>query len=659
MNRFLCIADIAPGQLAVSLEERPEAWLLRQGGRASPLYPADGIDRGIDIPASCLVAFLAPRSSRTLIATLLYDCSGWAAEHIYVSHGLASVVLIAPDAEELAKVLEQAEAHILGYEVWPVHKGEVATANIEVRPPLADAAPWVDPVSDADLSYGMAAQVRQFNSNVAYLTSFAKAYFPELHELVVWLRESVHLHAENHRGVDAKTDLDAKDRQNLITWESLLLELNAILALFISQATSGAFPIHHQAYPVGEYSLLGIGGMVRSIWRVYSQLQRTFATFNHAGRIQERYRSIDPFNAYAASRRADYSVWKDNPAGIGSLTADAEPGRVHIPHFSSRWGFHESYYGMSLAWQCVHACATTEWSLLTITHEFLHSHVRDLLGAILDLDGDRNQLDRLVQKYNERNIGVNALESMQLALFEGLVGIKGAGRLASKVVRGPFSEQEFSEQAPVPDALTSDDLLALMSAHGGYVHELIVHVLDYLYIYNGEDQLYVYSIWSSWSRVPVVNSNIDHYVLRTLCAMTVTSDESEPEEVFEDVRLRLATALTKLRAEGGDRPTIDRALALLEDGDWKIRLGIHLAAARYVVNLVRHFLFDGSVQASIVADDSATPTGSPRYVVEIGAFRHDYIESPIGFILDRFSTYDGEGHPSVEYESLWQMLCLT
>lgn len=653
MKRFLCTSRPSPDRIAVHLADRPEGALNTFGGRASPLFPASP-GASVELPGDCTIAFLVPACANALLARLLNDYDAGIARRTFVTHGLASVVLVSEDAAALAALLEDLQAEVRAYELWPVVDSIVKVADIECRVPDLPADPWCGPVADADLEFGMAAQVRQFNSNIAYLAAHASRYAPEYRPLIDWLHDSVARLGQDHARLSERDGLDDDEIRRLIGLETLLIELNAVLTLFISQAVNGSIPIHEGSYPVGEYSLLGVGGMVRALWRLYHHLNSVFAEFDHAGRIRARYQGIAAFDPFAPATRTDYSAWTASGASVGRI--DSEAGglaRVHLPHFSSRWGFHESYYGLSVSWQCIHAGATKEWNLLTITHEFLHSHVRDLLSVILDV-ADQGGIQSLVGRYNSRARGQNALESMQAALVEALVGIRGAGRLSRKVARRPSHAD-----AEVPQDLAVEDVVDLMRAHGGFIHELVVHVLDFLYTYNGREEQYVNSIWSSWALVPIVNDRIDHYVLRTLCTLSITSQATSPEEIYSDSVERLEHFLVPLQGRERTRPAIDSALAVLRDPTWIRRLGVEFRAARYVVKLAELFFFDGQLNAALVRDSGTTVHGHGRtYALSVGEFRGEPIESPVGLLLDRFSGYRDQAAEDVEYESIWQLLIL-
>jgi hypothetical protein len=194
------------------------------------------------------------------------------------------------------------------------------------------------------------------------------------------------------------------------------------------------------------------------------------------------------------------------------------------------------------------------------------------------------------------------------------------------------------------------------------VHEIVVHVLDYLYVYDAREDDYINSIWSSWSLIPSVNERIEHYLLRTICAMSASGSETMPSQaVFGDCVARLRSVLKSIEIRPRLRPAISRAIALLEDETSLKRLGTEFMGARYIVHIAKAFLYDPELNADLIRDINTTiQDGRTTYALEVGDYPGDDIESPIAFLLDRFSGYsDQGGAPAVEYETLWQMLQLS
>ncbi|HWU31226.1 MAG TPA: hypothetical protein VN108_00055 [Marmoricola sp.] len=245
---------------------------------------------------------------------------------------------------------------------------------------------------------------------------------------------------------------------------------------------------------------------------------------------------------------------------------------------------------------------------------------------------------------------------MRLALVEALFGLRGGLALARRV-HGGDEDEEVGPDRRIDVA----QLQTLVRRHFDLLDEIMVHVLDYQYIYNGRDEDYVNSIWISWSLVPGVVDRVEEYVLRTLCALSVTSAQHLiGPEIFEDVVERLETNLKLMEGRSRSHHAVSLAIRLLEDERGVARLRALFPVARYVVELTESFVFDGRLNAALVVDDLTTiEDNRTTYNIATGDYRGEVITSPIGFLLDRFPRYpDQAGAGNVEYESIWQMLQL-
>ena len=657
VKRFLGCWSDSPGILALSVCDDATGVLSLPQGRTSPLLPALVGGAPAEVTASGVVAFLIARSPSQLLAKLVNDLDASIAQRTFITHGHACVVLFANDREEADAVVDALRPELRGHEFWPHEDGRVVRDDITVELPEVDPEwPEVAPVETTNLGFEAAAQIRQFNANLAYFCQVVSRYAAEVAPLAVWLQRSVaDIASELAELAEDASDVNVR---RIIGLESLLIEANATLTHYCSQIGSGQLPLGGSNFSVGEYSLLGIGAMARAAWRLYSHLSSVFGTFDLVGRLQQRYDSTPGFDWTAPSRASDYTPWRDLPAAFAKLQADPGDGpRLHIPFFSSRWGFHESMHSISLSWQCLHASATKEWNLLTLTHEFLHAHARDLLYQVLDLSCSDTALDELVTSYNERSVGSNALESLRLAAIRSLVNLDRSFRLSSAVTG---ARNETKRVPGESKTLTNDRVRGLMQSQSGLVQEIVVHTLDFLYVYDARDDDYINSIWSSWSLVPGVIARIDHYVLRTLCALAANSPlQNTDEQLFEDAVARLVAALEPLAGRSRTRPAIHEALALLNNEQARGRLSIQFSGARYTLELARCIFYDPSLNAALVRDDNTTVIDGTRttYAMNTGDYPAAEIQSPIGFFLDRFNGYrDQAGDPEAEYESIWQML---
>jgi hypothetical protein len=102
----------------------------------------------------------------------------------------------------------------------------------------------------------------------------------------------------------------------------------------------------------------------------------------------------------------DFAAWESSPVRLNNLDppADEVHGRLHVLHFSSRYGFHETMNTMSASWQCVYASASRDWNLLTLSHEFLHAHVREIIALVFH-DLSYGDIVRILAEDNPANAG--------------------------------------------------------------------------------------------------------------------------------------------------------------------------------------------------------------------------------------------------------------
>lgn len=665
-KRFLGIWGTSD-RLQVEITDTPGHVLARPHGRVSGLLPARRGGSPAKLDAATTVAFLFGRKPTDLLAAIANDLGkdDSVLDRTYLTHGHANAVLLLRSPQEWVKVKAAVEDLLTGYEVWSVADGHVTVDQLEVVEPTLDGMPAVPSIACDELGYESASQVRQFNANLAVLARVVWSYAPEVWPLVEQLGALVEDIAKTLQENADGDDVDFESIRERIRSETVLIETNSVLSLYCSQLGSGTLPLHQANFPVGEYSLLGIGGMCRGAWRLYHHLNQTFAQFDHASVLREKYPDMAAFYPYGASDGVrDFSTWRGSKYSLERHpTADYPKPRYHVPYFSSRWGFHESLHSISLSWQCLYASATKEWNLLTLTHEFLHSQVRALFAEILrtdsqrytseDMQPDTDLAKRIVERYNATHNGDSALESLQIAYADLLVVYHNAEFLTRT-----FRPEEPTLEVEFTGALTVDFLRELVRLHSVLVHEVAVHVLDFRYVYAGRDEEYVNSIWSSWSLVPGVADQIDHYVLRTLCALSATADR-DSERLFEDVRGRMLGTLEPLSRRDQARPTIAQAVALLRDSDACRQLQIAFNALQYVVELTQTFFHDSRLNTALLDDPATFPSNDPfEFGVDPGEYQGVKIASPIGFLLDRFPHYSDHASADAEFESVWQMLQL-
>lgn len=651
------------GGFQVEIEQTLTDVLQRPRGRIGALVPAVATAAPAALPERCTLVFLIPSRPNELLAVLTNDLGPSVRDRTYLTHGHASVVLILGEDQAWESIRTQAGDLVSGYECWPVENGRANVDDVTWAEPIRADLPPVEDIPWGDLGYESAAQIRQFNANLSLLAREVSIYAPEIWPLISSMHAQVSQIADGLRADDPSILEHAKR----VSSETVLIETNAVVTLYCSQLGSGTLPLHRSTFPVGEYSLFGIGGMCRAAWRLYEHLNQTFAKHDHPTMVRNLYpkmASFDPFGP--SSARRDFTTWRQTNFALHQLPEASEPAdpRYHVPYFSSRWGFHESLHAISLSWQCLYASATKEWNLLTVTHEFLHAQVRAIFSEIMRPEpGGSDLASQIADRYNSRQGGNNAREAMQVAFVEALIVYRAAAALGRSIHEDSVEE---GGDVAIGASLTAEALHELVREHTGIVHEIVVHVLDFRYIYAARDVEYVQSIWCSWSLVPGVADQIEHYVLRTLCALSAVTDLSDTatnKERFEEAKERMRDILGELCTSERVRPVLIDALAVFTDTWACKRLAVQFSALRYVVELAQTFLYDERLNTELMADsqtDEDQRSGRFVYGLTPGIYEGRRIESPVGFLLDRFPRYsDRAGSDDAEFDSIWQMLQLT
>ena len=647
MRQFLSALPLGDENYQISIGQSADA--VRHGGLVSPVFPAFGeATQGLDGASALLLCFADSPSA--LLRAIQNQLPRQYRSRTLISYGLASV-LVAGDIDEIRALEAGHRDLIAASELWPLSGGKLALGDVERRVRPAQAV-VLEPIERNDLPYDAACQVRQLNVSLEMAIHRASVFTPELVAAFTSISAAASdlVDALPAAGDDWTVDDVSKHHYYL----SRLLEINAGLAMVISQTLGGVPPVLNSEYPVGEYGLLGIGTATRALWSFYHHLRSCFVQANHAHRLRVNGASVVPFDPFLRLRDLDYTKWKDAPGRLPALpNAEPRAAAPHLLHFSSRFGFHETAYTLGASWQSLHASSSREWHLLTVTHEYIHSQVRHITAAIYPSKPDWARLSALYRGAEPQN----ALESMQIALI-GAMARYAAAREASASVGGEWLvlESDGFIQDPTPEQLS--DLLAYELR---YLQEIVVHVLDFLYTFHGQSSTYLAAIWQSWSTVPSVTERIHDYLLRCLCALA--ADAVMPEQSSTDVfKAVLALATEDLRNLAADfrSPVVDQAVAYLEDTDGRERLEIEFSQAYYIARFTREFLYDPAIATALSKDDLAAlgGQGGPVYVFEPGEYPDDTIGSPLAFLSDRFRGEEKTAGPELEFASLWQLVLL-
>ena len=167
-----------------------------------------------------------------------------------------------------------------------------------------------------------------------------------------------------------------------------IVQINAALSYVLSQGFFGAPPILSDSCLVRRHSLLGIGRAHRGLLNLVREIEEAFGTLSVPASIYQKWTQYPGLAGFDSSKNLDSSTWATHNLPDILLAGPADPHPFKLVYFSGRLGYRESEYAISAAIHALTSGDSPEWHLSTMTHEILHGHVRDILGAIFDRVGE-------------------------------------------------------------------------------------------------------------------------------------------------------------------------------------------------------------------------------------------------------------------------------
>ena len=386
-----------------------------------------------------------------------------------------------------------------------------------------------------------------------------------------------------------------------------IIQVNAALSYVSTQGLSGAIPILERRSIIRRHSLLGIGTAILALNRISRSIEKAFSMFPVENVIEEIMTIAPPLNGINELPAYNPIDWEaegsvDHYFNTHKIkTRDINP---KLPYYSGRLGFRETEYTISAAQQSVTAGASLDWSLLTITHELVHGHVRNIINAIFY--GDANDLPENKQKlFYDRFISIlktgkvqnnSELDSIRTLIFTYCCQTPYTGSLTHK----PKQNQDgyFSFDIRV---INQERLWRLLRRENRNIHEIFSHILDFHYFYGSCLQAYVPLIWRSWSAVPHVRADMRQYILRSLLAISATvPPTTKKHKRFTYCVQELHELLKKQEKLGVE--VIQEVNQYLEDAQNVHDLFPPFQTSLILVDLVNEIFVSDKLRSELIAD---------------------------------------------------------
>ncbi|NLU92311.1 hypothetical protein [Chitinophaga sp. Ak27] len=651
--------------------------------RISPLFP---LAKEINITSigNTSIHFFEFQNSYRILGLIEKRGTKELISSTYFSIGLASVILITDDTKIISEFEDIISNKAIGSEIWkiengkiqsiayPIDKGELPTGEINNFPnydclqlterAIIDEFIVTINLLNAKLQRQMPSEVDKINkliqnvviliSELVYITELTGSIPPSLSEY-------------------SQAHLQDKRLNLLIRHQNLdrIIQINSALSYVSTQAFSGSIPILERRSLIRRNSLLGIGSAILALNNIARFIEHCFSRVEFSDVIINLMKIAPGLSGTEDLPNYDSNQWiKSSITALANSQKNEEP-YFKLPYFSGRLGFRETEYSIAAAIQSITSGASLEWSLMTVTHEMLHGHVRKLISAIFYGDDSRNvdQLridffNRFINKYNKRLSDEKLIDSIRAVIFIYCCRTLTHGSLSAKV-------DEKSNKLALKIPKDSNELWNILENENRNINEIFVHILDLNYFYASRLSVYIPLIWCSWVAVPHINSDLRQYILRSLLTIASTMKGECYPRFYQSVD-KLKELLNQYTDTKLNSPVIISVLKILDDETiLKTQYFHSFNASLIIVDLVTQIFISNGVRSAIFNDefvkweeiDNQEEASEKTFKYNIPeGFNDEKILSPVSYLLDKMikELTGGTTLDDLERETSLQFLAL-
>ncbi|MGA9762002.1 MAG: hypothetical protein WBQ14_06245 [Gaiellaceae bacterium] len=637
--------------------------------RTSPVFPVASTFAIPDFSSQTIyLAFLCFDPAFPILARLEANTSPDVLRGLLFSLGLASIVVCSPDPEILTVIENTAGQAPRASEVWTVEHAAITNIAYMCPTPIESGDPLAEfPNYDA-LPVTARAAVDEFTSSILLLNQKVATYVPS--ELPIFVaiiaraRELVDemLYASCPKGAPPKTlceySIDevrgVRGLADTIFNQALdrLIQINSALSYFATQALSGAIPLLERRSLIRRNSLLGVGTATLALTRLTSSIEYAFAQGALEDVIGDLAKTGRPLPGL--ERLPDYNTrdWREFGLDQWHDRVRSREQYCKLPYFSGRLGFRETEYTISAAPQSLTGGAHPEWAVLTLTHEMVHGHVRNLLSLLFQ--GEPNEAPGPKwQAFYERFAAhvkddvetpgdFSLLDSLRSLVLIYCCLVQTHGSLTRPRSKRPKEETQtkLAFDCFLPDQAST--LWTLFSSEYRNISEIFVLVLDLHYFYGSSLRTYLQLIWRSWAPLSQVRTDLPQYVLRSILAASTRSQGTSYSRFLED-RARVVEILEELvNEEFRGVETIREALSILKAENESMKLLYPYSASLIIADTANNILTSSAIRAAVTGSDKhVTHGGAPdeleqqmKYDMPPG-FVDAYVMAPAILLADR------------------------
>lgn len=460
-----------------------------------------------------------------------------------------------------------------------------------------------------------------------------------------------------------------------------LIQTNSSLAYVVSQTHNGSNPIGQDSCLVANHSLLGIGTAIRGVQNFTDFISDAFQTYSVINVIDHSYDDLTIL-AYEQKKGEVTPSRKVIDQKITALNSSKEKQLSKLAYFSSRLGFKEFQNSITVAIQCLHACDSSRWTLMTLTHELLHAHIRVILATILSPSPEELPEDAALRFAGEHLDNLDHKRSRDLCNFSVTKYLRYSIFEFSDYYYENFQASPQQKSAQIGGALSTEGQLLRLKAAFPLINEIMVHALDLPYFYNDDVPQYLRSLWDSWSTIPGVVDRLDSYLIRSLISVGSFKEKDQHFELlthakshidlgfsidtsFQSACKEVIGAIEDLQTIGRKSAILDLILERLSNPHSRKNLRLHYFACLKLALITREFFLSETIRShfSSIPDKYADfdDEKGEIYKIDTNDLVDSFIANPLRFLQDRLrrGIADISGANQIEeWNSAWVLHAL-
>ncbi len=676
MNTRYLFLEISGNKKKIFFRDQPpnnsEGW-YEKDYKISPIFPVIPNEFEIpDLTEKIRLGFFVFEKSFEVLGKLLDILNSEEKKTIWFNHGLPSIVVITSSEGIMQSVREIDKSNLRGYEIWTVERNTICDTVFYLSEPAEVSKDDYKIRSFNVLTKDMQYVITEFIHSLNTAVYFAAQYIPNHLYTYKFIAKAVDEIVEEliylHNPIDTPPESLSKSSLRFSEISSLklqrginqrvgrIIQLNSALSYVISQSYSVTLPILNNICNIRSYSLLGVGTAVMAI-TAFAQFIEDILESNPIDEvIDSEFGKIQGVNFFPSLKNYDVSLWQLDKCRPDSYleNIEREPLVPKLVYFSGRLGFRETEFSVSVALQVLNATNSIRWSIMTLSHEMLHSHVREILSIIFKGKNQKSMNESFPEFHRDflkacsgKLERMTLIDSLRFIIFNYCRYSLAFGSLTGK----PMDNSIINPEQNVSWELLEDQYRN--------INEIIVHTLDYHYFYDANHRLYIASLWESWSTVPEVLKDVYQYLLRSIAAIS----SNEPGSIMDRFKNSLdimTEDLEHINALNPKNELVVEALRSLKDANFVVDLKAAFVPSAYLADMAKAFLLSSNIKSDIVTRDINVDISDQyfTYLVEICQFNKQSIKSPIIFIVDilkRTSQLNQQSNDS-QFISAW--ICL-